>query len=190
MKTRPHQTDTHGRLILGHVHFMMISAAFLTLLSVPATLQHRTEQNNLRSNLLLWPIYLFSINKIGLWTRNLCFNPSSFAIFSLTHWGWVTHICISNLTIIDSDNGLLPVLCQAIIWTNAGILLIGPLETNFSEILIEILTFSFKKMRLKVPSFSPGKDGSINWEPEQNNQHWVYSILPCNLLWQIHFIRI
>ena len=31
-------------------------------------------------------------------------------------------------------------------------LLIGPLGTNFSEILIEILTFSFKKMRLKVSS--------------------------------------
>ena len=28
--------------------------------------------------------------------------------------------------------------CQAIIWTNDGILLIGPLGTNFSEILIEI----------------------------------------------------
>ena len=27
---------------------------------------------------------------------------------------------------------------QAIIWTNAGILLIGPLVTNFGEILIEI----------------------------------------------------
>ena len=41
---------------------------------------------------------------------------------------------------------------QAIIWTNAEILLIGLLGTNFSEILIEILTFSFKKMRLKVSS--------------------------------------
>ena len=35
---------------------------------------------------------------------------------------------------------------------NAGILLIGPLGTNFSEILIEILTFPFTKMRLKVSS--------------------------------------
>ena len=51
-----------------------------------------------------------------------------------------------------SDNGLSPDRRQAIIWTNAGILLIGPLGTNFSEILIEILTFSFKKMRLKVSS--------------------------------------
>ena len=43
-------------------------------------------------------------------------------------------------------------LSEAIIWTNAGLLLIGPLGTNFSEILIEILTFSFRKMRLKVSS--------------------------------------
>ena len=62
----------------------------------------------------------------------------------------VTHICVNKLTIIGSDNGLPPDWRQAIIWTNAGILLIGPLGTNFSEILIEILTFSYKKMRLKV----------------------------------------
>ena len=54
-----------------------------------------------------------------------------------THWGWVTHICVSKLTIIASDNGLSPGRRQAIIWTNAGILSIGPLGTNFSEILIE-----------------------------------------------------
>ena len=70
----------------------------------------------------------------------------------LTHWGRVTHICVSKLTIIGSDNGLSPGRRQAIIKTNAGILLIRPLETNFSEISIEILLFSFKKMRLKVSS--------------------------------------
>ena len=62
------------------------------------------------------------------------------------------HICISKLTIIGSDNGLLPDRRQAIIWTNARILLIGLLGINFSEILINILTFSFEKMRLKGPS--------------------------------------
>ena len=56
----------------------------------------------------------------------------------LTHWGQVTLICVSKLTIIGSDNGLSPDRRQAIIWTNAGLLLIGPLGTNFSEILIEI----------------------------------------------------
>ena len=63
----------------------------------------------------------------------------------LTHWGRVTHICVGNLTIIGPDNGLSPGRRQAIIWTNAGILLIGPCGTNFSEILIGIQTFSLKK---------------------------------------------
>ena len=70
----------------------------------------------------------------------------------LTHWGWVTHICVSKSTIIGSDNGLSPGRRQAIIWTNAGILLIRPLGTDFNEMLIEILTFSFMKMCLKVSS--------------------------------------
>ena len=62
----------------------------------------------------------------------------------LTHWGRVTHKFVSNLTTIVSDNGLSPGRRQAIIY-NAGILLIGPLGTNFSEILILIHTFSFIK---------------------------------------------
>ena len=70
----------------------------------------------------------------------------------LTHWGRVTHICVSKLTIMGSDNGLSPGRRQAIIWTNAGILLIGPLGTNFSEILVGIQTFSFRKMHLKMSS--------------------------------------
>ena len=70
----------------------------------------------------------------------------------LTHWGRVTHICVGNLTMIGSDNGLLPGQRQAIIWTNTGILLIWPLETNFNEILIKILIVSLKKMHLKGSS--------------------------------------
>ena len=71
---------------------------------------------------------------------------------SLTHWGRVVHICVSKVTIIVSDNGLSPSRHQAIIWNNAGILLIGTLWTNFSGILIAIHTFSFKKMHLKMSS--------------------------------------
>ena len=78
-------------------------------------------------------------------------------LYVLTHWGQVTHRCFGNLTIIGSDNGLSPGRYQAIIWTNAGILLIGSLGTNFGEIFTEIITFSFKKMYLKV---SPAK-----WRP-------------------------
>ena len=73
-------------------------------------------------------------------------------LLPLTRLGGVTHICVSEITIIGSDNGLLPGRRQAIIWTNAGILLIGTLGTNFSEILIKIYIFSFKKMYLKMSS--------------------------------------
>ena len=68
----------------------------------------------------------------------------------LTHWGRVMYICVGNLAIIGSDNGLVPGRHQAIIWTNDWILLIGPLGTKFSEILIGIQTFSLKIMHLKM----------------------------------------
>ena len=70
---------------------------------------------------------------------------------SVTRLQWVNslrpseHICVSKLTIIGSDNGLSPGRRQAIIWTNAGILLIWTLGTNFSEVSSEIHAFSFKK---------------------------------------------
>ena len=71
---------------------------------------------------------------------------------ALIHWGRVTHICVSKRTIIGSDNGLSPGRRQAIIWTSAGILLIGSWGTNFSEIFIGNQIFSFKKMHLKMSS--------------------------------------
>ena len=45
-----------------------------------------------------------------------------------------------------------PGRCQSIISTNAGILLIGPLGSNFNEILITIHTVSFQKIHLKMLS--------------------------------------
>ena len=77
----------------------------------------------------------------------------------------MTHKCVSKLTIIGSDNGLSPGRHQAIIWTNAGLLLIWPLGTNFSEISIEIHAFSFKKMHLKMSSgkWRPFVSASICW---------------------------
>ena len=65
---------------------------------------------------------------------------------SLTHWGRVTHRCVSKLTVIGSYNGLSPGRRQAIIWTNAGILFIGTLGTNFNENLFEIRKFSYNKI--------------------------------------------
>ena len=68
----------------------------------------------------------------------------------LTHWGRVMHICVSKLTDICSDNGLSPARRQAIIWSNAGILLIRSIGTKFSKSLNKIHTFWFKKMQLKM----------------------------------------
>ena len=67
-----------------------------------------------------------------------------------------------------SGNGLSPVRCQAITWTNADLSSIGPLWTNFSEIWIKILTFSFNKKLLIMPSvkwqpFCPGGDELTHW---------------------------
>ena len=69
----------------------------------------------------------------------------------------LSDIYVGNLTIIVSDNGLSPGRRQAIIWTNVGVLLIGPVGTYFNDILIEICTFSLKNIHFKMPS---GK-----WQP-------------------------
>ena len=112
-------------------------------------------------------------------------SSSRLTVDHLTHWGRVTHICVGKLTIIGSDNGLSPGRRQAIIWTNAGMLLIRPLGTNFNEILIEIHIY-FKKIHLKMLS---GK-----WRPFclclNVLRHWgwdtVYvSIIESNHCWFI-----
>ena len=70
--------------------------------------------------------------------RGIVSMPMNWAEMLKTHWGRVTHLCVSKLSSIASDNGLSPGRRQAIMWNNARILLIGPFGTNFSEILIEI----------------------------------------------------
>ena len=92
----------------------------------------------------LWPLCLR--NNTKSLKKRLRYKNQLYHKPWLTHWGRVTHICIGKLTINGSDNGLWPCRRQAIIRTNAGILLIGTLGTNFSEILSEIHTFSLKKM--------------------------------------------
>ena len=95
---------------------------------------------------------------------------------SITIWFWVNSSPHSasytsvNQVSIGSDNGLSPIWCQASISTNAKILSIGPLGTNFSEILIRIQNLSFTKMNLKIWSskwwpFCPGGDELIKDTP-------------------------
>ena len=114
----------------------------------------------------------------------------------LTHWGRVTHICVGKLTIIDSDNGLSPGRRQAIIWTNAGILLIGPLGTNFNEILIGIQTFSFTKKDLKMSEkWRPfclsvnGLNTSLVLDIDWNDLNCTCLDIPA-FFWQCEYIEI
>ena len=94
-----------------------------------------------------------------LWKHDWMFN-------SLRPSG--AYLC-HTLIIIGSNNGLLHGRRQAIILTNAGILLIWPWGTNFSEILIEIYIFSIRKMHLKMSS------GSL--QPSCVNDMWRSKIL-------------
>ena len=71
-----------------------------------------------------------------------------FPLYNLSHWGRVTHMCVSKLTIIASDNGLSPSRRQAIIRNNAGLWSIETLATNFNEIGSKIQPFSPKNMSL------------------------------------------
>ena len=82
-------------------------------------------------------------------------------MYALSHWGRATHICINKLTIIASDNGLSLVRRQAIISTNAGILLIWTLGANFSEI-------------------------AINWHPvdSPHKGQWREALM-CSLIWVV-----
>ena len=96
-------------------------------------------------------------------------------VFHLTHWGRETHTCVGKLTIIGLDNGLSPGRRQTLIWTNAGILLIGPLRINFNKMLIEIHILSFKKIHLKMSSakwrpFCLGPNVLIRLDSDENGR--------------------
>ena len=126
----------------------------------------------------------------------------------LTHWCRTTHICVGKLTTIGSDNGLAPGRPQAIIWNNAGLLLIEPLGTNFSEISIGIQTFSFKKMHLNMSSakwrpFCLGLNvltqGAVSLNlvssPNQfswylNFPFWKFHSSPCGIVYVRNFMMI
>ena len=76
--------------------------------------------------------------------------------YMLTHLQCLIYALVNRVS-TGSDNGLSPFQCQAIFWTNAGLLSIGLIGTNFSEIVIKIQNFSFTKMHLKI--------SSVKWQP-------------------------
>ena len=91
----------------------------------------------------------------------------------ITHWCWVMHICIGKLTIIASDGQH-----QAIIWTNADMLLTGLLETNFNETLIKNLYIlikenAFQNVIWKMAAILPRPLWGLVI-PYGNIDHWLW----------------
>ena len=84
--------------------------------------------------------------------NNLGLQPHIPGANGLTHLPQCHIYASVNWVSIGSGNGLPPKMRQAITWTNANLLSIGLLGTNFSENWIKIVSFSFKKMRLKMSS--------------------------------------
>ena len=94
----------------------------------------------------------------------------------LTHLPLVPHIhALINWVSIGSNNGLSPIWRQAIIETNAGLLSIGPLGTNFNEILIKIQNFSFMKIQLKISSakWRPFCQVGDEFNQVEHSQHFI-----------------
>ena len=117
----------------------------------------------------------------------------------LTHWGRGTHICGSKLTVIGSDNGLSHGRRKAIIWTNAGILLIGALWTHFRRALRQrnfFLSFFLHVLRYEIETWYIHSVGSTThqvWAPSQSdlfdpfyNQNSSNSFFPTCLINQMN----
>ena len=86
----------------------------------------------------------------GRWSEKLCFFYVCLVIIPSRPSD--AYVCVSKLSIIGSDNGLSP---------GRRILLIGPIGTNFCEILIKVHAFSLKKMHLNMSSgkWRPSRPG-------------------------------
>ena len=85
----------------------------------------------------------------------------------LTHWGRVSHICASELTIIGSDSGLSRDRRQAIIWTGAGIFVNSNVRNksqwDLKRNVIQFFFFqenAFERIVCKIASH----DGVIKWK--------------------------
>ena len=148
-------------LLLGAIAWLQSSQSIISpitqlihIYSHVNTLRPRQNGRHFADDILKSRMWWMSVGlKLShLWLSSgichLCWS----AVSGLTHWGRVRHICVSKLTIIGSDNGLSPDRRQAIIQTNAGILLIWNSGKNFSEIWSKILTISFQKMHLNMSS--------------------------------------
>ena len=105
-------------------------------------------------NVPWWPTSLVHI--YVTWPQRVNCARWCYSLFSfvwLTHFLLVWHIYPSvNWVSIGSNNGLSPIRRQRHCLNKCWLLSSWPLRTNLSEIWIEIQSFSFMKMHLKMSS--------------------------------------
>ena len=103
--------------------------------------------------------------------------------YVLTHWDRVTHICVGKLAIIGLDNGLSPGRRQAIIWTDSGIVLIGPLRNKLQWNFIRHSYSFIKENALKNVVFEMA---SILSRPQCVNDYFCWFVWPISfrVTWQ------
>ena len=122
----------------------------LLLRRVPGNVGVRTWNRNyiIQMDIIVYPCTESQLipEKVGPLNLSEIFSTAN------EYWGRVTLICVGKLIITGSDNGLSPDRRQAIIWTNAGLLSIGPLRTYFSENLVKKTTIFIEKMHVKMSS--------------------------------------
>ena len=107
------------------------------------------------SYLWLVGVILFGIAKLFPWSFIKILTCMILFLHTRNRISWYLRPSISCRIMVEyfTHLPLEPHLCVgAITWTNADLLSIGPVGTNFSDIWIEILIFSFKKMWLKMSS--------------------------------------
>ena len=116
------------------------------------------------------------------------FTWSSFPyLMKLTYFPQCRIFASVNCVRIGSGNGLVPVWRQAITWTNADLLSIGPLGTNFTECKLNRnkKNFSSKKIYLKMSSaiwrtFFPMKIQFICAHALQQDGQIAYNSTACH----------
>ena len=121
---------------------------------------------SIHMNKLCPACHMFSMSRYRL-EINLCHSACDGWVahliaqrIKLAHWGRVTHICVGNLAVMGSVNGLSSGRRQAIVCTNAAILLILPLATNFTKLFSNFKYFYQRKCIWKC-------------RPEKNVGHFV-----------------
>ena len=95
-----------------------------------------------------------------------------------SRWDRVAHICVSKLTIIDSDDGLSPGRRQAIFWTNAGILLMGHLGNSNRKSYFFFKKIHFKNVVWKMAAILSRPQCVKKRRQEQNGKYFVFVIKP------------